>query len=153
RLNKRIRVASNQPIQAPSILLENAKPLFEASLNNFYIYHNLNGRLEIKIPIGNTGKFITQFDSNTESNIESAYRIEFNAGNSSYQEGLIKINSQNQVISLSPSTINSLETSQNETSGLAFINGRLFSINDGENPNQIHELNASTGEVLRNIPV
>ncbi|HAH39201.1 MAG TPA: hypothetical protein DEQ87_10830 [Algoriphagus sp.] len=153
RLNKRIRVASNQPIQAPSILLENAKPLFEASLNNFYIYHNLNGRLEIKIPIGNTGKFITQFDSNTESNIESAYRIEFNAGNSSYQEGLIKINSQNQVISLSPSTINSLETSQNETSGLAFINGRLFSINDGENPNQIHELNASTGEVLRNITV
>lgn len=54
---------------------------------------------------------------------------------------------------LSPSILAELPTSQNETSGLAFIQGRLFSINDGGNTNEIFELNPTTGSVIRTIKV
>ncbi len=54
---------------------------------------------------------------------------------------------------LSPSFLAELPTSQNETSGLAFIQGRLFSINDGGNANEIFELNPTTGSVIRSIKV
>jgi hypothetical protein len=46
-----------------------------------------------------------------------------------------------------------LPASQNETSGLAYIQNKLFSINDGGNSNEIFELNPETGEVLRSIKV
>ncbi len=55
--------------------------------------------------------------------------------------------------SLSPTPLAELPTSQNETSGLAWIQNRLFSINDEDNTNQIFELNPETGTVLRAISV
>lgn len=54
---------------------------------------------------------------------------------------------------LSPTILSELPISQNETSGLAFIQGRLFSINDGGNTNEIFELNPSTGSLIRTIKV
>ena len=54
---------------------------------------------------------------------------------------------------LSPTTLAELHSSQNETSGLAWIQNRLFSVNDGGNTNQIFELNPETGTVLRTISV
>jgi hypothetical protein len=54
---------------------------------------------------------------------------------------------------LSPLTVAELPVSQNETSGLAWIQNRLFSINDGGNTNQIFELNPETGKVIRTISV
>jgi hypothetical protein len=56
-------------------------------------------------------------------------------------------------IALSPTILAELPNSQNETSGLAFIQGRLFSINDGGNTNEIFELNPTTGSVIRTIKV
>lgn len=46
-----------------------------------------------------------------------------------------------------------LPSSQRETSGLAWIQGKLFSINDGGNPAEIYELNPQTGAVNRTIRV
>lgn len=54
---------------------------------------------------------------------------------------------------LSPLTLAELPASQNETSGLAWIQNRLFSINDGGNTNQIIELNPETGTVIRTVTV
>lgn len=54
---------------------------------------------------------------------------------------------------LSPLTLAELPTSQDETSGLAWIQNRLFSINDEDNTNQIFELNPETGAVIRTITV
>jgi hypothetical protein len=54
---------------------------------------------------------------------------------------------------LSPTFLANLPTSQNETSGLAMIQNRLFSVNDGDNTNQIFELNPSTGSVIRTISI
>ncbi len=54
---------------------------------------------------------------------------------------------------LSPLTLAELPSSQNETSGLAWIQNRLFSINDEENTNQIFELNPESGVVIRTITV
>lgn len=54
---------------------------------------------------------------------------------------------------ISPLTLAELPTSQNETSGLAWIQNRLFSINDGGNTNQIFELNPETGAVIRTVTV
>lgn len=44
-----------------------------------------------------------------------------------------------------------LPPSQGETSGLAWIQGRLFSINDGGNAPELYELNPQTGALLRTI--
>jgi len=54
---------------------------------------------------------------------------------------------------LTPTILAELPSSQNENSGLAFIQGRLFSINDGGNTNEIFELNPTTGSVIRTINV
>ncbi|MDI1323038.1 MAG: hypothetical protein PSV36_09840 [Algoriphagus sp.] len=54
---------------------------------------------------------------------------------------------------LNPTTLANLPASQDETSGLAWIQNRLFSINDEDNTNQIFELNPETGNVIRTISV
>lgn len=46
-----------------------------------------------------------------------------------------------------------LPSSQRETSGLAWIQGRLFSINDGGNAPEIYELNPQNGTLIRTIQV
>ncbi len=46
-----------------------------------------------------------------------------------------------------------LPASQNESSGLQWIQGRLFSINDGGNAAEIYELNPQTGALLRTVKV
>ena len=55
--------------------------------------------------------------------------------------------------SLTPNIIAELPDSQNENSGLAYLQNRLFSINDGGNTNDIFELNPASGEVIRTINV
>ncbi|RIW12580.1 hypothetical protein D0X99_18895 [Algoriphagus lacus] len=54
---------------------------------------------------------------------------------------------------LLPYSISELPASQSETSGLQWIQGRLFSINDGGNAAEIYELNPQTGALLRTIKV
>jgi hypothetical protein len=54
---------------------------------------------------------------------------------------------------LFPYNINDLESSLDETSGLQWIQGRLFSINDGGNSAEIQEINPENGSLIRTIQV
>lgn len=54
---------------------------------------------------------------------------------------------------LLPYSILDLPASQNETSGLQWVQGRLFSISDSGNPAEIYEINPQTGVLLRTIKV
>ena len=40
-----------------------------------------------------------------------------------------------------------------ETSGLTLMNGRLYSFNDGGNPNEIYEINPENGQIISTIKV
>lgn len=44
-----------------------------------------------------------------------------------------------------------LSNSVIETSGLSFLNNKLFTLNDGGNPNEIYEINPSNGTILNKI--
>lgn len=52
-----------------------------------------------------------------------------------------------------PYNLGDLPASQKESSGLQWIQGRLFSINDGGNPAEIYELNPQTRGLIRTIKV
>ncbi|HSF52924.1 MAG TPA: hypothetical protein VLA71_04200, partial [Algoriphagus sp.] len=54
---------------------------------------------------------------------------------------------------LFPYNLTELPISQKETSGLQWIQGRLFSINDGGNQAEIYELNPQSGALLRTVKV
>lgn len=56
-------------------------------------------------------------------------------------------------INLSPWIQAELGTSLNESSGLAYIDGRLFSINDEDNDPKIQELNPEDGQLIREITI
>ena len=40
-----------------------------------------------------------------------------------------------------------------ETSGLTLMNGKLYSFNDGGNPNEIYEINPENGQIISTINV
>lgn len=60
-------------------------------------------------------------------------------------------NSKN--ISVKPNLISKLPKVINETSGLVFFNGKLFTINDSDNPAAIYQVDTTTGETVRTIIV
>jgi hypothetical protein len=80
----------------------------------------------------------------TESFLPTDFVIDF-------QEISLGVNGK--PLNLSPAFRTNLPENQSETSGLEWINGSLYSINDGGNTNQIFELNPQTGEVKRAIQV
>ncbi|UZD22991.1 hypothetical protein [Algoriphagus halophytocola] len=54
---------------------------------------------------------------------------------------------------LAPAKRFALPESSTESSGLAFIQGRLFTINDSGNSNEILEINPDNGELIRKVKV
>ena len=54
-------------------------------------------------------------------------------------------------ISLKPHLISKLPKVINETSGLVFFNGMLFTINDSDNPAAIYQVDTTTGETVRTV--
>ncbi|MFC3880807.1 hypothetical protein ACFOSV_11495 [Algoriphagus namhaensis] len=63
------------------------------------------------------------------------------------------IDSDGYPLSLNTRPLAKLPASQNENSGLAISQGRVFSINDGGNNAEIYELNPETGDVIKTIRV
>jgi hypothetical protein len=55
--------------------------------------------------------------------------------------------------SYSPVFIANLASALNECSGVAYINGELWSHNDGGNPNEIYRINTADGSVMRTVVV
>lgn len=77
----------------------------------------------------------------------------FRQTNFELNQTTIPITSTGLPSALSPISLANLPASQDETSGLAWIQNRLFSINDENNTNQIFELNPETGIVIRTITI
>ncbi|HSF53747.1 MAG TPA: hypothetical protein VLA71_08355, partial [Algoriphagus sp.] len=69
------------------------------------------------------------------------FSYQMNLGENGYPETLF------------PYNLTELPISQKETSGLQWIQGRLFSINDGGNQAEIYELNPQSGALLRTVKV
>lgn len=65
----------------------------------------------------------------------------------------INLDLENKPTNLAPWIQAELGTSLNESSGLAYIDGRLFSINDEDNDPKIQELNPEDGQLIREIIV
>jgi hypothetical protein len=84
---------------------------------------------------------------------QSASSFSFIPVDFSIDQNFISLNANGIPQSLSPTILADLEISQNENSGLAFIQNRLFSINDGGNSSEIFELDPLTGKVTRTINV
>lgn len=55
--------------------------------------------------------------------------------------------------SVKPHLVSKLPKVINETSGLVFFNGMLFTINDSDNPAAIYQVDTTTGETVRTIIV
>ncbi|MDG1275786.1 MAG: hypothetical protein P8O16_00810 [Algoriphagus sp.] len=84
---------------------------------------------------------------------QNASSFSFSPVDFSLDQNFIELNANGIPSSLSPIILADLETSQNENSGLAYIQNRLFSINDGGNSSEIFELDPLTGKVIRAINV
>lgn len=87
-------------------------------------------------------------NSEIEDDVENFTKSDF-----SISESIIPLDNDGVPTALAPTEIAELPNSQSEISGLAIVNGRLFSHNDGGNSNELFELNATTGEVIRTIKV
>ncbi|MFC3414108.1 hypothetical protein [Algoriphagus hitonicola] len=119
---------------------------------DFYLYYNTSDLLKIRIPFPESERFLTQFHAANSTSLSTTYRVEWPENNDFY-ENSIKLDENEWPVTLIPTTLNRLDESQDETSGLAWIEGRLFSINDGDNSNEIHEIDPFSGAVVRSIEV
>ncbi len=90
---------------------------------------------------------------NLEFEGEENNPVQFLNPDFTFSETVIEISSEGYPSNLSPREIATLAESQNENSGLAFFEGRLFSINDSGNTPEIFELDQETGQVVRSISV
>ena len=77
----------------------------------------------------------------------------FNENDFSVKKDNILLDSENKPTFIKPLTDISLAQQMEESSGLAKIGERYFSINDGGNDPKIQELNPQTGELIREITV
>ncbi|MDN3204809.1 hypothetical protein [Algoriphagus sediminis] len=88
---------------------------------------------------------------NLEREGEEPDLIRFETPSFTYNESVIDIDSEGFPTSLTYKKIADLGASQAENSGLAYFDGRLFSINDGGNSSEVFEINPKSGEVIRSI--
>lgn len=149
--NSRLVINSNKDIGVPSL---QAPSSFEFSNSNsklFQLYTNHTGQIEFEVPYPSSKSF-SLFDR-LELGSDKIYQVKLDASDNDYEVNTIKIDSEGNLLTLIGLEKSNLESSQNETSGLAWIEGRLFSINDGDNTNQVHELDPNTGKVLRSITI
>ncbi len=142
---------------APAISSETPFPFFEKS-EFYYLY--LKGENSLKIDLQfNSGKRL-KLPTSTTAFIHNQFQFR-TTGDTDPDQFLNKDFSLNQrtftlssdgfpteMVSYSPVD---LPQSQKETSGLAWIQGKLFSINDGGNTAEIFELNPQTGVLIRTI--
>ncbi|WP_268034932.1 hypothetical protein [Algoriphagus sp. PAP.12] len=151
RNNSRIVINSNKKIGLPSLQAPSSVEFSNSNSKLFQLYTNNTGQIEIEVPYSSSKSF--SFFDQLELGSEKTYQVELDASDNDYEVNTIKIDPEGNLLTLVGLEKSNLESSQNETSGLAWIEGRLFSINDGDNTNQVHELDPNTGKVLRSITI
>ena len=142
----------------PAISTATPFPFFEKS-GFYYLYHKdqslkvdvpLTGGKKVRLPITNTSFSHSQFQFRTagDSDPDLFVNKDFNLNQRTFTistEGY-----PTELMTYSPAE---LPQSQRETSGLTWIQGKLFSINDGGNAAELYELNPQTGAVARTITI
>ena len=144
---------------APKILEPSSGDLFaNADFYYTYIKSGLLLKTELVLSSGKTFRLGThsddfshfQFQVNADPSQTLDLFQEVDFAVSSYP---INLGSNGFPETLFPYNLNELPSSQKESSGLQWIQGRLFSINDGGNLAEIYELNPETGALLRTVKV
>lgn len=150
---------SKRNVPTPPLLANGtSSPLVEKS-GFYYVYHKetslkvdvpLAGGKKIRLPVTNSAFSHTQFQFRAIGDTDPDQFItqDFNLNQRSFT-----LSSDGYPTELVPYLPVDLPQSQRETSGLAWVQGKLFSINDGGNAAEINELNPQTGALLRTITV
>jgi hypothetical protein len=149
--------------------LGSKKPELISSVNQlaqradfYYIYAQKGQNLTIQIHLSDNESFFrsnwklesfTHRHLNLSKSTQPSEKITFAPTDFKLNQESIALHPNGIPMALTPTVVADLPASQNETSGLAYIQNKLFSINDGGNSNEIFELNPETGEVLRSIKV
>jgi hypothetical protein len=130
--------------------------------DSYYIYAQKKQHLTLQIHLSNNKLFVKsnwKVESFTHQHLALAKstrpseNITFAPTDFKLNHEFIWLHPNGIPMALTPIVLADLPASQNETSGLAYIQNRLFSTNDDGNSNEIFELNPETGEVLRSIKV
>ncbi len=148
-LSEQLKVSANFDLATPRVIAPFEKNLFSYE-GSFQAYLNSEELLKIKVPLPGSIDHLIQFHKPESS---ENYSIEYPVSVPGLYERKIKLNTDGFPWSLIPTPLNTLDEELDEISGLAFYQNRLFAINDGDNPNQIIELNPLTGAILRKITV
>jgi len=144
----------------PTILSTNQKLKLKDGF--YYGYASNESSLQVKIPLADqksSFNFLWEPKAFTHRHIgldnpsDPEDLVTFISTDFKLEQSQISLAENGIPVSLSPRIITALPLTQNENSGLAFIQNRLFSINDGGNSSEIFELDQKTGEVIRIIKV
>lgn len=142
----------------PSLTGTTAFPLFEKS-GFYYLYHKesslkvdvpLSGGKKIRVPVSNSGYSHAQFQFRVTGDTDPDLFVNKDFSLNQRTFTLSADGYPTEMVTYSPVE---LPQSQRETSGLAWIQGKLFSINDGGNTAEVYELNPQTGVLVRTIMV
>ena len=142
----------------PALMGATVFPLFEKS-GFYYVYHRetslkvdvpLTGGKKIRLPVTNSAFSHAQFQFRATGDTDPD---QFINKDFSLNQRSFTLSADGYPSELVPYLSVDLPQSQRETSGLAWIQGKLFSINDGGNAAEIYELNPQTGALLRTISV
>ncbi len=142
-------------------LIQVERPL--SSREEFYFIYALKDQnLTVKINLSNNTSFFRSIWNVEEYNHRHldlylnqtpGQSVSFLPTDFTLKQDFIPLSPTGMPLALSPTLLADLPVSQDENSGLAYIQNRLFSINDGGNSNEIFELNPLTGTVIRTIRV
>lgn len=151
---------SKSSLAAAPLLIEPVSGAFASSSDFYYTYLAGNSLLRTSVSLENGKSFriIRSIEPFSHQQIQistqaSAIPDAFQPVDFEVSAERILLGENGYPTSLSTYEITSLAEVLGETSGLQWINGRLFSINDGGNTAEIQELNPETGALIRNIRV
>ncbi|MFC5190206.1 hypothetical protein ACFPIK_00400 [Algoriphagus aquatilis] len=150
---------SKRNVPTPPLLANGtSSPLVEKS-GFYYVYHKetslkvdvpLAGGKKIRLPVTNSAFSHAQFQFRATGDTDPD---QFITKHFSLNQRSFTLSPEGFPTELVPYLPVDLPQSQRETSGLAWVQGKLFSINDGGNAAEIYELNPQTGALLRTITV
>lgn len=153
-----ITIAQSQVSQKP-IFISDPSSIFSEKDNIFYAYGKDGTKVSVEISAdapSNKFRILNQFteyqhlDKNIvkigESPINNFGLVDF-----IILEETVLLDQENKPLNLMPSNLGELDISLNESSGLAYIENRLFSINDEDNSASIQEIDPSNGSLIREI--
>lgn len=156
-----ITITQSDLAQKP-IFISHPSSIFFEKEKVFYSYgkNGLNTTVEISVDAPNNNKFRTvnrfieyQHYAKTIVKKDEIGTDDFQKIDFEIVKEKILLDQQNKPLNLMPSIIEKLDASLNETSGLAYINNRLFSINDEDNSAKIQEINPLNGSLIREISI